>query len=105
LRAALGWRAATGFEPLSVAMELSAPPFAPSPVGASELVELTPDGMVPVDAARIASDPLAAAAERARRRVALGAVVSSQASSSWPALMPSPAGTLEGWSSSTTSPS
>jgi hypothetical protein len=100
LRAALGWRAATGFEPLSVAMELSAPPFGAAAVGANELVELTPAGMVSIDGLRSDAEAMAAATERARRRVARGQAPASQASSSWPALMPSPAGTLETWSSS-----
>jgi hypothetical protein len=100
LRAALGWRAATGFEPLSVAMELSAPVFGPAAIGANELVELTPAGMVSIDGLRSDAEAMAAATERARRRVARGQGPASQASSSWPALMPSPAGTLETWSSS-----
>jgi hypothetical protein len=103
LRAALGWRAATGFEPLSVAMELSAPPFGPSAVGASELVELTSAGMLSIDSPRSDAEAIAAAAERARRRVARSPYPSSQASSSWPALRPSPVGTLETWSSSSLS--
>ena len=105
LRAALGWRGAASFEPLSVAMELSAPAFGPAPVGANELVELTSDGVVPLDGARADADPIAAAAERARRRVAAGAVLSPQGSSSWPALHRVPGSTLEGWSLGASSPS
>jgi hypothetical protein len=100
LRAALGWRAPTGFEPLSVAMELSAPPRGPAPVGANELVELTSAGMVSIDSPRSDAEAIAAATERARRRVARAETPSTQASSSWPALRPSPQETLETWSSS-----
>jgi len=105
LRAALGWRGVASFEPLSVAMELSAPALGPAPVGASELVELTSDGVVPIDGSRPDADPIAAAVERARRRVAAGALLSPQGSSSWPALHPSPVPTLEAWSPLASSPS
>jgi hypothetical protein len=64
LRAAIGWRTALDFEPLSVAMDLAAPPDR--------------------------NDRPALAIERARRRVARDAAEGASGSSSWPAIGASP---------------
>jgi hypothetical protein len=100
LRAAVGWRAASGFEPLSVAMELSSPQFGPAPVGAHELAQFTAEGVVPVERLRPEDESIAAALERARRRVARAAA-EPRGSSSWVAIAPAPWGTFESVSSST----
>jgi hypothetical protein len=85
LRAAVGWSRATGFEPLSVAMETTAPPASPAWVGAGELARFEPEGTVE----GAPDDAVAQAVERARRRIATdGAAMHS--SSSWPTLRTSP---------------
>jgi hypothetical protein len=88
LRAAVGWSRATGFEPLSVAMEMTAPPAGAAPIGASERVRFESEGMVAT--APSEEDAVAQAIERARRRIANEPAVDPRGSSSWPALRPSP---------------
>jgi hypothetical protein len=85
LRAAIGWARATDFEPLSVAMETTAPAGHEAAVGAGELARYEAEGMV---ALRAGDDTVAQAVERARRRVATEP--DARSSSSWPALPPSP---------------
>jgi hypothetical protein len=89
LRAAIGWSRDTSFDPLSVAMETSAPPARPWSAGADELAHFGKDDTVPFEPSTTGGDPLALAIERARRRVAKDAL-EAPSSSSWPALPPSP---------------
>jgi hypothetical protein len=89
LRAAIGWARATEFEPISVAMDVTAPPAAPAALGAGELAEFTPDGIVTRSRSE-SDDALAMALERARRRMGREAAFEGRSSSSWPALPASP---------------
>ncbi len=89
LRAAIGWNAPAGFEPLSVAMDVTTPPASPSSIGATDFSRLTREGAVPVDKPG-EDDQIAAAAERARRRMAGQAASSTGGASSWPAMAMSP---------------
>jgi hypothetical protein len=70
LRAAVGWRRNTAFEPLSVAMELTAPPNRPASESAHQLARFGADRTYdePLD-----DGPLAQAVARAQRRAAIGA--------------------------------
>jgi hypothetical protein len=88
LRAAVGWSRLSSFEPLSVAMEMTAPPASMASVGSGELARFETEGVVPVESP--ADEALAQAVERARRRIANDAVVEPGTSSSWPALPASP---------------
>jgi hypothetical protein len=95
LRAAVGWSMKTDFEPLSVAMEMTAPPAGVASVGAGELARFEAEGIVPEPAgeggpAGPGDEALAQAVERARRRIASDAAVETGTSSSWPALPASP---------------
>ena len=69
LRAAVGWRRNTAFEPLSVAMELTAPPNRPASESANQLARFGADRTYdePLD-----DGPLAQAVARAQRRAAIG---------------------------------
>jgi len=85
VRAAVGWRAAD-FEPLAVGMDTSSPPAEPSLSGTGELVRFTAAGVIPIDLPRDHEEAVAAAVERARRRVALTREIAAYGSSSWPAV-------------------
>jgi hypothetical protein len=84
LRAAVGWSMRADFEPLSVAMEMTAPPAGAAAVGAGELAQFGLEGAVPLEAS--GDEALAQAVERARRRIASDSAVETGSSSSWPAL-------------------
>jgi hypothetical protein len=86
LRAAIGWARTTDFEPLSVAMETTAPAGDAGSVGAGELARYEAEGLVAFGTT--SDDAVAQAVERARRRVATES--DARSSSSWPALPPSP---------------
>jgi hypothetical protein len=94
LRAAIGWSAATGFAPLSVAMDLTAPPAGPAAVGARELARFAPEGIIPLEGSH-ENDAVALAVERARRRVARESS-DPKSSSSWPSIAASPASDFPG---------
>jgi len=86
LRAAVGWSEANGFEPLSVGMEMTAPPAGAAAVSGGRAMRFESDAMVPGTVSD--EDAVAQVIERARRRIATD--VETRSSSSWPALRPSP---------------
>jgi hypothetical protein len=92
LRAAIGWTARTRFEPLSVAMDVTASPAAQAPVGAENSSRFTAEASVASATAGVGDD-LAAAAERARRRIAGHPASHGSGTSSWPAMTTSPPST------------
>ena len=97
LRAAVGWRAAASFEPISVAMDVSAPAASPAAASADELVRFSMAG-TSREGSLSPPSAIAGAAERARRIVA-SSVAEGKGASSWSALAPAPWGTLESVSS------